>query len=208
MKRVAAMAAAIVTVSILAQAETASVYRWKDENGAVHITSHLKNIPEAHRAAAVPMRYHSVTATEASPSAGDGRLSGAGEAWFDSSDEKIKLTAMFDGKITRGAWVDTGSEWVTVTTKLATALGYDLAGARKTRFTIPGGAVIAPVIKLDSVRIGGAEVRDVSAAVIDFYGRGPVSAVIGMNFLSRFAFEIDTAKGVMTFSRRDNGKDG
>jgi hypothetical protein len=40
------------------------------------------------------------------------------------------------------------------------------------------------------------------AAIMDFPGRGPVSAIIGMNFLSLFRFEINMREGVIIFGDR------
>ncbi len=88
-----------------------------------------------------------------------------------------------------------------ITTKLARALGYDIKNARIGRFKTPGGFLTAPVVKLDLMQVGPATVKNVSAVVFDFKWRGPVSVIIGMNFLSRFVFEIDYLNKKITFQK-------
>ncbi|MGK7344652.1 MAG: retropepsin-like aspartic protease family protein [Candidatus Nitrospinota bacterium M3_3B_026] len=187
--------------------EAPAAWRWKDDAGAVHITGDPAKIPPRYRDKASPMRVHTVTGAEESAPRPPGAVRGGRAAVaFDPSGERIGVEAAFDGGISRRAWVDTGSGPVIITTKLATALGYDTGGAAKKRFSYPGGSGSAPVVTLKSVRVGGAEARDIPAVVMDFDGRGPVSAVIGMSFLSRFSFEVDTARGEMVF--HPLGRDG
>lgn len=199
----ARLAALFITAALAAPAALAdepAAFRWKDDAGAVHITSDPAGIPSRYREKAVPMRVYTVTGAEESAPRPPGTVRGGRAAvTFDPSGERIGVEAVFDGKVSRRAWMDTGSGPVIITTKLATALGHDIGAAPKEMFSYPGGSGSAPVVTLKSVRVGGAEARDVPAVVMDFDGRGPVSAVIGMGFLSRFSFEVDTARGEMVF---------
>ncbi len=191
--------AAIVATPQLVMADSSVVYRWTDGNGAVHISNRLSDAPEKYRASAKPMEMVVIDSQEPDQVKGSAKLVGGSKIAFDTKKEGIVSLARFNGLTERNAILDTGSGWAIITTKLAIALGYDLENARKSRFKVFGGSVSAPVVSLKSLQVGPAFVSNVSAAVIDFEGRGPVSAIIGMNFLSRFVFEIDHSKGEVEF---------
>jgi predicted aspartyl protease len=61
---------------------------------------------------------------------------------------------------------------------------------------------MAPLIMLDSIAVGGLEVKDVAAAVHDVLPDSRVGGLLGLNFLSRFRMDIDTEQGVLTLERR------
>lgn len=183
-------------------AETGPVWRWTDESGAVHITSALTDVPVKHRSGAVSMKLSTVAEPSAEPASKPDPLETERIARFDSSEGMVAVRAVIGESIERAAWIDTGSEFTIITSKLAVALGVDARNAEKRVFHTQGGRVSAPVTTLKSVKVGPAVARDVPAAIMDFPGRGPVSAIIGMNFLSLFRFEINMRDGVIIFGDR------
>lgn len=179
------------------------MWRWTDETGSVHISGALDDIPANRRASAVPMKYSTVAESAPEPAAPKPEpLQGERSVRFNSSGGMVAVTAVIGGSTERGAWIDTGSELTIITSKLALALGVDLKGLDKRAFHTQNGIVSAPVTLLKSVKVGPATANDIMAAIMDFPGRGPVSAVIGMNFLSLFRFEINMREGVIVFSDR------
>lgn len=176
-----------------------SVWRWTDESGAVHITGRFEDVPEAYRPGAVRMNLSTATEAPKKSFPKPEPLDAEKFLRFELSDGMVSITAVFDGTVKRGAWIDTGSELTIITTKLATALGYDFRKADNQTFHTPNGRMTAPVVVLKNVRVGPAMAADVPAAVMDFPGRGPVSAIVGMNFLSLFPFEINMRDKTIVF---------
>ena len=179
-------------------------YRYTDESGYVHIVSSLDLVPEIYRDGASPMRHMTFSkGKKETPDRKKGRatirdLEGMAVE-LTSNKGRLSASALFDGVETRMANIDTGSEICVVTTKLAKALGYDIRMARKRLFLTPGGRLDAPVITLKSLTIGSVRVSNIRAVVSDFPWRGDTSAIIGMNFMSRFAFAIDSGENSLVF---------
>jgi len=121
---------------------------------------------------------------------------------FDPAGEHIEAPALFDGKASRAVIIDTGSDMVAITTKLARALGYHPATSPRVAVSTSSGGARVPLIRLKSLRVGNAELRDVQAVVMDFAGRGRVSAVVGMSFLSSFTLEVDASAGTLSLSAK------
>lgn len=199
-----AICLALIAISSGASGENPFVYKWTDAKGAIHISNSFKAIPQPYREHARKIKLISVNYPKVGKMAGFAEASGTARVNFNPSRRGIIVPAVFNGVVKRDVLVDTGSEWVTITTKLAKALGYDTGKSRKTWFQTQSGPVQAPVVELDRLAIGGAEVKGFKAAVIDFEGRGPVSAVVGMNFLSAFVFEIDTYNGNLILTTPEN----
>ena len=199
----AVIAAAQIFCGYPAFAERGSVWRWTDESGAVHISGKLADVPVKYRSGSAPMKFSTVAEPAPEPVAPKpAPLDTERIMRFDSSDGMVAVRAVLDESMERNAWIDTGSELTIITTKLAVALGVDARGAEKRTFHTQNGRVNAPVTLLKSVKVGPAKVSDVTAAIMDFPGRGPVSAIIGMNFLSLFRFEINMREGVIIFGDR------
>lgn len=177
-----------------------SVWRWTDESGAVHITSRREDVPAKYRSGSIPMKYSTVAEPVPEPVAPRPEpLENERTVRFDPSGGMVAVQAQIGESVERGAWIDTGSELTVITTKLALALGVDVRGAEKRVFHTQNGRVKAPVVMLKSVKVGPAKATDVMAAIMDFPGRGPVSVIVGMNFLSLFRFEINMREGTVIF---------
>jgi aspartyl protease family protein len=80
--------------------------------------------------------------------------------------------------------LDTGATWVALPTGLARELGLK-RGAAVTLQTA-NGAAVGFQTRLDSVRLGPIEMRDVAALVAD--GMDADTVLLGMNFLKRLEF--------------------
>jgi clan AA aspartic protease (TIGR02281 family) len=199
----AVLAAVQVICAHTAFAERDSVWRWTDESGSVHITGRREDVPAKHKPGSVPMKFSTVAEPAPEPVAPrPAPLEKERIVRFDPSGGMVAVQALIGESVERGAWIDTGSELTVITSKLAVALGVDVKGADKRVFHTQSGRVNAPVTILKSVKVGPAKAHDVMAAIMDFPGRGPVSAIIGMNFLSQFRFEINMREGTIIFGDR------
>src|SRR5207244_525897 len=63
------------------------------------------------------------------------------------------------------------------------------------------GMMMAPIMKLSSLRLGGIEVNDVEATIIEDWSDSNVVGVLGMNFLSAFDWSTDNANGQLLLKR-------
>lgn len=99
--------------------------------------------------------------------------------------------------------VDTGATLCVLTKATADRLGLT-ASPVSTLVTVQSasGSFKAPLIQVDLIQIGDAEVRSVDAIIHDVPNLPPaVDGLLGMSFLNQFKVEIDQEEGVMLLSR-------
>jgi len=189
---------------VAGEADDSFVYRWTGLKGSVHISNSLKSVPGQYLKNVKKIKRIEISSAGKRRKPVFSTVEGEARINFSLNDNAMIAPAVFNGSVKRNVLIDTGSELVTITTKLARALGYDYENMRKAWFQTQSGPILAPVIKIERLAMGRAQVTGLEAAVIDFKGRGPVSAVAGMNFLSAFIFEIDTQKRSLTLTSPGN----
>ena len=112
------------------------------------------------------------------------------------------VSAELNNRLKTNLVVDTGASYVAISKPVAASLG--LKTTEGTRF-IPlqtgNGMMMAPIMKLSSLRLGGIEVNDVEATIIEDWGDSNVVGVLGMNFLSAFDWSTDNANGQLLLKR-------
>jgi predicted aspartyl protease len=59
--------------------------------------------------------------------------------------------------------------------------------------------VRAPVVNIETMRVGSAEIDNVAAVVLSL---GDVDGLLGNTFLSRFQVGVDTARGILLLQPR------
>lgn len=105
-----------------------------------------------------------------------------------------------DGQINGGAIrlvVDTGASAVTIPASDANRLGIDYKKGRRGMTQTAGGPTAAYLVTLDSVRVGGVELQNVEAIVIE---QGLPFALLGNTFLNRM--EMRREGQTMTLTKR------
>ena len=112
------------------------------------------------------------------------------------------VSAELNNRLKTNLVVDTGASYVAISKPVAASLG--LKTTEHTRF-IPlqtgNGMMMAPIMKLSSLRLGAIEVNDVEATIIEDWGDPNVVGVLGMNFLSAFDWSTDNANGQLLLKR-------
>lgn len=96
-----------------------------------------------------------------------------------------------DGQINGGAirfLVDTGATAVSIPASDASRLGIDYRSGRRTSTQTATGPTAAYVVTLNSVRVGGVELQNVEAIVIE---QGLSVALLGNTFLNRMDMRRD-----------------
>jgi clan AA aspartic protease (TIGR02281 family) len=180
--------------------EAADFYRWVDQNGVVHFTDNLQNVPEKQRqrATRIQNREPPRTAEPPQPAA----LSKASIP-IEKNGPIVVVDATLNGKIPAKLIVDTGASYTMISSAMARELGINLEQSRRTvPFQTANGLIQAPLTDLDSITVGGMEIKNLTAAVHDALPNSKVAGLLGLNFLSNFRLDIDTQNGVLHLEKK------
>ena len=212
MDRRGTLRAALVAAAWLqAGAGAAEVYRWTDASGRLHFTEDLHRVPAAHRAEAEasaarapePSRVQRIEGPPPPARRAEARAVGSERTYtipVERAGLSMRVTATLNGSVRAPFIIDTGASDVVIPGWVAEQLGVEIDETTRTQFyQTANGVVETPVVTLDSIELGGAEARDVSASVSE---RMPVG-LLGLSFFNRFSYHVDPARGVVTL--RPNG---
>jgi aspartyl protease family protein len=117
---------------------------------------------------------------------------------FDPRSRAIAARALLNGRVHQDYIIDTGATLTVIPTATAQALGIRItAHTPRLEVRTAGGLILAPDIQLDSVAIGGWEVRNVRALVHDL-PNNPGLGLLGLNFLESFKkWDVDSERGTL-----------
>ena len=95
--------------------------------------------------------------------------------------------------------VDTGATLTVISRQVAESVGiWASAETPMISLRTAGGIIQAPLVQLQSVRVGEFEAREVKAVVLDIPGFPPqIAGLLGLSFLGRFKVSIDVENGRM-----------
>jgi len=178
----------------------AEFYRWVDQNGVVHFTDNLHNIPEKQRANASRIQAKESPKTAEPPkTAAPSKVS----IPIEKNGAIVVVEATLNGKTPARLIVDTGASYTMISTAIAKEVGINLDGNRRTvPFHTANGVIQAPLADLESITVGGMEVKNLTAAIHDALPNTAVGGLLGLNFLSHFRMDIDTDKGVLLLEKK------
>ena len=183
--------------------DAAEYYRWVDDNGVLHITDNLHNVPAKQREGA-----NRIQARE-SPRAPEPEIKPPPPAPlrasvpFEKNGNIVIVPATLNNRQTIKLVVDTGASYTFISHALARDLAIDVSRNAKTvPFHTANGVVEAPLTNLDSITVGGMEIKNLTAAVHDTTPDSTAAGLLGLNFLSNFRMDIDTQKGVLHLERK------
>jgi clan AA aspartic protease (TIGR02281 family) len=98
--------------------------------------------------------------------------------------------------------VDTGASMVTIPRSTAEYLGLAVDDRNPMRrVNTAGGVKYAPEVTLSSISIGGWEVNDLKALVLDIPDQ-PDLGLLGLNFLNKFRMDMNTEQGILLLEPR------
>ncbi|TMA62364.1 MAG: TIGR02281 family clan AA aspartic protease [Deltaproteobacteria bacterium] len=164
-------------------------YRWVDDNGVLHITDNLHNVP--------PKQRDNVNRIPAQESARVASIP------FEKHGQVAIVQATLNNKKSAKFVVDTGASYTLISNALARELAIDVGQNPKTLpFQTANGLIEAPVTNLESITVGGMEIRNLPAAIHDAMTDPQVSGLLGLNFLSNFRMDIDTQKGMLYLEKK------
>jgi clan AA aspartic protease (TIGR02281 family) len=178
----------------------ADYFRWVDENGVVHFTDNLHNIPETQRNGAGRIQSNEPPRSQPPPVA---PMPSKASIPFEKQGQVVIVEATLNKKTAVKFVVDTGASYTMISSAVAKELDIDTEQNRKTApFQTANGIIQAPLVNLESIAVGGIEILNLTAAVHDAIPDAKVAGLLGLNFLSNFRMDIDTQKGVLHLEKK------
>ena len=178
----------------------AEYYRWVDDSGVLHITDNLHNVPQKQREGAKRIQaQESPRVPEPEVKLPPRKVS----IPFERRGSIVIIPATLNNRQTVNLVVDTGASYTFISHALARDLAIDLSRDPKTaQFHTANGVVEAPLTSLNSIMVGGMEIKNLTAAVHDTTPDSTAAGLLGLNFLSNFRMDIDTQKGVLHLEKK------
>lgn len=179
---------------------SAEIFRWVDEKGIVHYTDNLHNIPEGLRGEATRIKAKEPTGVhQPTPLLSLDKSS----VPILKVGEAVIVEARINERAKGRFVVDTGASYTIISHATAKELNIDLDKKLPTvPFQTANGLIQAPLVHLDSVEVGGMEVRDLTAAIHDVFPDPSIAGLLGLNYLSRFRMDIDTHRRLLHLERK------
>lgn len=123
-----------------------------------------------------------------------------------SRGNTLIVKALLNKKVEATLVLDTGASIMMIRRSVAQKLGFnpDRLKPNMRVGVADGRQVLASLIKLDSVKVQNVEARDVETSVLleDYGGVGMYDGLLGMSFLSRFAFKVDYKEGKLILEKK------
>ena len=182
-------------------ARAAEYYRWVDDSGVLHITDNLHNVPQTQRAGANRIQG------QESPRSREPEIKPPppkkASIPLEKHGQVAIIQATLNNKRSAKFVVDTGASYTLISSAFARELSIDVGQNPKTLpFQTANGLIQAPVTNLESIMVGGLEIRNLPAAVHDAVPDPEVAGLLGLNFLSNFRMDIDTQKGMLYLEKK------
>ena len=130
-----------------------------------------------------------------------------GSAQFKQSGQQMVVEAVVDKRVKVNFLVDTGASLTMIPSAAATELGINLTARHPTVPVQTVSSVInVPLVVIDSLEVGGMEVRNLTVAVydvpiFDLYLPGP-PGLLGRDFLGNFRVQVDLHQGYLLLEEK------
>jgi len=194
--------------------------QWTDETGSVHFSDSLENVPAKYRPQAKQEKFKEANVLRRSATAaplqktdnrilekmldswGDKKLS-TYEVPFEAYEgdaQRVIVSVTFNDSVTVPMAIDTGAPGLIISPQVATKLGLFGRddGMVVTAAGGLGGTVPAVRTFLDKVQVGGAKDTFIPATITRAVSPS-FEGLIGMVFMSKYSFKIDSTKQVVVF---------
>jgi clan AA aspartic protease (TIGR02281 family) len=198
----------------------AEIYHWTDARGRTHFSQDLGRVPPEHRAAARAaassprsdrvQRYSSGGSSRAMSGGPSRRSASLGSARtlsipFESRNNLMFVQVRLNDRVSAPFVVDTGASMITLPRALADRLGIRVGPqTRRERFTTANGDIWEPIIRLDSVEVGGARAEGIDASISSTMQVG----LLGGSFFNNFVYRVDAASGRIELELNESVRGG
>ena len=179
------------------------IYRWVGENGSIHFTDKFRSIPQKYRHNVEKRIFRSAQKATHHLTARSQPVSSAQKIVIPltRNGNLIIVDGTVNGRDTIKFILDTGAELTLIPRSLVQQLAISLDSSIATPVTGIGGTIIAPRVKIGSLKVGAAEVRNLDVVIIEnalLTGQG----LLGGNFLGKFRVDIDYTKNQLILERK------
>jgi len=176
-------------------ARPAEMIRWVDDQGVVHFTDSLKNIPEKFRSKVTRLK---TSGPAPAPIPDDKAL-----VKFQKQGELMVVQGLLNEKTAVKFVVDTGASYTTISQAVAKQLGLNLENA-STMISLQtaNGVIEAPLVSVGSLEVGGFALKDLTVVVHDVFPDPNIAGLLGLNFLSQFHLGIDSKNGILYLEKK------
>ena len=107
---------------------------------------------------------------------------------------------MLNRTVSANLILDTGATSTVISRRLASLLSIHPTGTAMGQTV--GGTITAPIARLASMKVGAAEIAELSVIVHDFSRDPRIDGLLGMDFLGQYHVGLDSQKQVLVLSPR------
>ena len=196
----------IIILGILVASSYGEMYRWVDEKGTVYFTDDLSKIPEKYREEVETRKSPKETPAPKSQKIRQSLLTTLTTRMAEPKGVTVDLVrsgdvsfteVILNERIKQYFVVDTGASFTNISREAARELGITIdENTPVIPINTASSVIFNPLVKLRSIRVGGAEVENVDVLVHNLPGRS--AGLLGNSFLSKFKVVLDSVNGKMT----------
>jgi len=179
------------------------IYRWVEENGSVHFTDNFRSIPQKYRHKVEKRIFRSDQNATHHLTARSQPVSSAQKIVVPLTryGNRVIVEGIVNGIGSMKFILDTGADLTLIPRSLVQQLGISLDNSIATPVTGIGGTIIVPVVKIGSIKVGEAEVRNLDVVVNEEASLSK-QGLLGGDFLGQFRVGIDYTKNQLILERR------
>jgi len=194
----------LVIISLIATLpgiSAAEIYRWTDASGQLHFAQSLNQVPgryrrQAQQQAAKPLG--SLQTFDSSFNAVAASSSRTFKIPFRRENSLMRVDVLLNGHLDVPFYIDTGASGISLPAAYAERLGIPIGpDTRRVQVRTANGVIATPLIRLDSVKLGGARVEGLMATVNPTTNIG----LLGGAFFNNFSYGVDPSASVITLKR-------
>jgi len=209
--------AVVFMLFLCAPGYSGGYYKWTDEEGNIHISDSLGNVPEKYRNQIERKTYENESpppaerSSEGVPSSSVQHAAEKGEEKQpqryevpyvpnEKSARRVIIKVVFNGSVTAPMAIDTGAPGTVISVSLAEKLGLFDEGQGRLLIRAGGIGGSAPAVRsiIDTIQVGGAKIEFVPTTII-----APMSdafdGLLGLDFVSNYSVTIDSKRKVVVF---------
>ena len=112
----------------------------------------------------------------------------------------VIVPVVFNGGLKANLALDTGATITVVSQRIASHLALKALGTSKVGTV--GGVITVPLARLESLKVGEAEVHDLVVSIHDFSTDPRIEGLLGLDFLKRFHVSLDARRRLLILGPR------
>ncbi|MCP4002690.1 MAG: DUF4124 domain-containing protein [bacterium] len=222
MRQIAKVSLQLLAICALAAPVHADLYQWVDADGKLHFTDDPTTVPRDYRKDArredpssmrkggwntlkIELPKPATSMRSAPPHSRSAKAGKKHVIGVQRGANEIRLIARLDGNVDAHFIADTGASINTMPLSVAKQLDIEIGfdTPRINVVGVGGKPIEAPLVRIDSIQVGSAIVRNIEIVVLDTMSTG----LLGMPFFNHFKVEIDPSVGTLTLTELQ-GSDG